>query len=191
MKICFATNNGGKIREVHAMLGQAFEVLSLKDLNCHQELPETHFTFEENALEKAQFVFDNYKFPCFADDSGLVVDVLAGAPGVFSARYAGVHGNDMANNELLLKNLEGITNRKARYEVVIALVMNGFSKTFKGTVEGKILTQPQGIGGFGYDSLFVPDGYDLSFAELSLEIKNQMSHRGRAVRSLVEFLNSI
>jgi XTP/dITP diphosphohydrolase len=191
MKICFATNNVGKKREVESILSSKFELQSLKDIGCMDILPETHFTFEENAIEKAMYVYKNYKIDCFADDSGLEVDALDGAPGVFSARYAGLHSNDQANNELLLKNMEGISNRSARYKVVIALVLKGETTLYKGTVEGKLISFPKGRGGFGYDSLFIPDGFNETFAELPLEIKNTISHRGKAMKLLVEYLNKV
>jgi XTP/dITP diphosphohydrolase len=191
MKICFATNNVGKKREVESILSSKFELQSLKDIGCIDILPETHFTFEENAIEKAMYVYKNYKIDCFADDSGLEVDALDGAPGVFSARYAGLHSNDQANNKLLLKNMEGISNRSARYKVIIALVLKGETTLYKGTVEGKLISFPKGKGGFGYDSLFVPDGFNETFAELPLEIKNTISHRGKAMKLLVEYLNKV
>lgn len=188
MKICFATNNKKKIEEVKAALGEKFTVVSLAEIGCHEELPETGDTLDHNAFEKARYVFEKYGVDCFADDTGLEVETLDGAPGVYSGRYAGEPRSDERNIALLLKNLEGQSDRKARFRTVIALIQGGKEYAFEGVAEGEILEQQIGQGGFGYDPVFRPDGYAKTFAELSLEEKNRISHRGKAVQALVNFL---
>ncbi|MFD2200434.1 non-canonical purine NTP diphosphatase [Shivajiella indica] len=188
MKICFATNNLKKIEEVKAALGQNFTIVSLQEIGCFEELPETGDTLIHNAFEKARFVHDNYGVDCFADDTGLEVDALNGAPGVYSGRYAGEPRSDERNIGLLLKNLQNVDNRKARFKTVIALILNGKEYAFEGVAEGEILKEKTGSGGFGYDPVFKPLGFDRTFAELSLEEKNKVSHRGKAVRALARFL---
>lgn len=189
MKIVFATHNANKLKEVRAHLADRYEVLGLNDVDCHEEIPETGQTLEENALIKARYVFDNYGLDCFADDTGLMVDVLNGAPGVYSARYAGEHGDSEANMTKLLRELEGISDRTARFVTVIALVRKGHrDEVFYGKVEGQITTERSGKDGFGYDPIFRPEGYDITFAEMALTEKNQISHRGKAVAQLVDFL---
>ena len=190
MKICFATNNAKKIEEVKAALGQDFDVVSLQDIGCHEELPETGDTLDHNAFQKARFVKDNYGVDCFADDTGLEVESLNGAPGVYSGRYAGEPRSDERNLALLLKNLEGTEGRIARFRTVIALILEGKEYAFEGTASGEIISEKIGEGGFGYDPIFRPDGYTRTFAELSLSEKNQISHRGKAVKALIEFLNN-
>lgn len=190
MKICFATNNAKKIEEVKAALGQDFDVVSLQDIGCHEELPETGDTLDHNAFQKARFVKDNYGVDCFADDTGLEVESLNGAPGVYSGRYAGEPRSDERNLALLLKNLEGTESRIARFRTVIALILEGKEYAFEGTASGEIISEKIGEGGFGYDPIFRPDGYTRTFAELSLSEKNQISHRGKAVKALIEFLNN-
>ncbi len=189
MKICFATNNAKKIEEVKAALGSDFDIVSLQEIGCNEELPETGETLDHNAFQKARFVKENYGVDCFADDTGLEVEALYGAPGVYSGRYAGEPRSDERNIELLLKNLEGKEDRKARFRTVIALIFDGKEYTFEGIASGEILRKKIGDGGFGYDPIFRPDGYSQTFAELSLSEKNQISHRGKAVKALIEFLN--
>lgn len=190
-KLVFATNNAHKLEEISAILGDKVEILSLKDIHCQVDIPETADTLEENSLLKAQYVREHYGMDCFADDTGLEVEALNGAPGVYSARYAGDEGHDSeANMRRLLKELEEKENRKARFRTVIALILNGEVHQFEGTVEGHILREKRGSSGFGYDPVFVPEGYTESFAELGEDIKNQISHRARAVQKLAEFLKT-
>lgn len=188
-KLVFATNNAHKLEEISAILGEEVEILSLKDIHCEADIPETADTLEGNALLKAEYIRQHYGMDCFADDTGLEVEALHGAPGVYSARYAGGEGHDSeANMQRLLRELEGEVNRNARFRTVIALILNGEIHQFEGIVEGHILREGRGTAGFGYDPLFVPEGYDQSFAELGEEVKNQISHRARAVQKLVAFL---
>lgn len=187
-EIIFATNNAHKLGEVQALLGDAFSLVTLRACGITEDIPETAPTLEGNALQKARYVYERTGKSCFADDTGLEVDALGGAPGVHSARYA-TDGHDFAaNNRLLLHNLEAESNRKANFRTVIALILEGEEFLFEGRVDGTITTTPSGNGGFGYDPLFVPDGYDITFADMSAEEKNAISHRGRAVAKLVEFL---
>ena len=187
-EIIFATNNAHKLSEVQALLGDKFHLVTLRDCGITEDIPETADTLEGNASQKSHYLYDRVGKNCFADDTGLEVEVLGGAPGVRSARYA-TDGHDFeANNRLLLKNLEGEANRKARFRTVISLILDGEEHLFEGVVEGRITESAAGCGGFGYDPLFVPDGYDCTFAEMSADEKNAISHRGRAVQKLVEFL---
>ena len=200
MKIVFATNNQHKLQEIRDILGNEFEIVSLKDIGCDVDIPETGNTLEENAMQKAQYVYDHYNLSCFADDTGLEVEALNGEPGVHSARYAeGTDHDSEANMAKLLRNLEGKDNRKARFRTVIALIQKqdvcpcgctSIKKVnrFEGIVDGSIATEKHGTAGFGYDPIFVPEGYDKSFAELGESIKNGISHRARAVAKLVEYL---
>lgn len=188
MKLVFATNNRHKIEEVKAILGDRFELVSLAEIGCTEDIPETAETFKGNALMKARYVREHYGTDCFADDTGLEVDALGGAPGVHSARYAGNHDSE-ANIDKLLRELEKYSDRKARFRTVIALILDGEEYLFEGKVEGTIAKERMGEGGFGYDPVFVPDGYSQSFAQLGMEIKNSISHRGRAVAELCKFLN--
>ena len=189
MKIVFATHNANKLKEVRAHLADRYDVLGLNDIDCHEEIPETGQTLEENALIKARYVFDNYGLDCFADDTGLMVDALNGAPGVYSARYAGEHGDSEANMTKLLHELDGASDRTARFVTAIALVRKGHrDEVFYGKVEGQITTERSGKDGFGYDPIFRPEGYDITFAEMALTKKNKISHRGKAVAQLVDFL---
>lgn len=191
MKIVFATNNQHKLSEIRQILGDRVEVLSLQDIGCDVDIPETGTTLEENALQKAQYIYDHYHLDVFADDTGLEVDALDGAPGVYSARYAGGEGHDSeANMTKLLKELNGIDNRKARFRTVIALIQQGEVHEFEGIVNGEIFRERRGGEGFGYDPIFRPDGYDLTFAELGTDIKNQISHRSRATKKLCAFLQN-
>lgn len=199
MKIVFATNNQHKLDEIRNILGKDFEIVSLNEIGCHEDIPETGKTLEENAWQKANYIFNKYGLNCFADDTGLEVDALNGAPGVFSARYAGGEGHDSeANMQKLLRELAENNNRKARFRTVIALILKDKSRgmederreSFEGIVEGHIAHEKSGAEGFGYDPIFVPDGYNQSFAELGIDIKNQISHRARAVKKLAEYFNS-
>lgn len=189
MKICFATNNQKKIEEVKAALGSGIEILSLKDIGCHEELPETGDTLEHNAFQKAQYVKDHFGVDCFADDTGLEVDALEGEPGVYSGRYAGEPRSDDRNIDLLLKNLGNSSIRTARFKTVIALLLGEEKFKFEGIAEGEILKERVGLGGFGYDPIFIPTGFSKTFAELPMAEKNAISHRGKAVRELINFLN--
>lgn len=188
MKIVFATNNQHKLSEIRQILGDRVEVLSLQDIGCDVDIPETGKTLEENALQKAQYVFDHYHTDVFADDTGLEVEALNGAPGVYSARYAGEGHDSEANMSKLLKKLSNNDNRKARFRTVIALIQQGDVHKFEGIVNGQIIRERRGGEGFGYDPIFQPDGYDKTFAELGLDIKNTISHRARAVAKLCAFL---
>lgn len=188
-EIVFATNNINKLREIRRICGDEFRILELVDIGCTEDIPETADTFEGNAELKARYVKEHYGFDCFADDSGLMVDALGGEPGVYSARYAGGEGHDSeANMNLLLKKLEGVTDRRARFVTVIALIIGNELHTFSGTVEGEILTERHGNGGFGYDPVFRPLEADCTFAEMASDDKNAISHRGRATAALIDFL---
>lgn len=190
MKLVFATNNSHKLEEVRQILGDRFEVLSLNDIGCHEDIPETGDTFQDNALQKARYVKEHYGYDCFADDTGLEVKALDGAPGVHSARYAGDHDSE-ANMTRLLGELEKKSDRSAQFRTVIALLLNGQELLFEGIVTGKIGTERHGKGGFGYDPIFIPDGYTQTFSEMGAESKNLISHRGRAVRKLAEYLKQL
>lgn len=190
-EIVFATNNRHKLSELRAIVGDRLRILSLSDIGCHDDIPETADTLAGNALMKARYVKEHYGYDCFADDTGLMVDALDGAPGVYSARYAGPGHDSRANVELLLRNLQGVTDRRARFVTVIALILNGEEHLFEGKVEGRILTEPQGDAGFGYDPIFQPDESDCSFACMSAEAKNAISHRGRATARLIEYLSHL
>lgn len=188
-EIVFATNNINKLSEIRRICGDEFRILGLADIGCTEDIPETADTFEGNAELKARYVKEHYGFDCFADDSGLMVDALGGEPGVYSARYAGGEGHDSeANMNLLLKKLEGVTDRRARFVTVIALITGNELHTFSGTVEGEILTERHGNGGFGYDPVFRPLEADCTFAEMAADDKNAISHRGRATAALIDFL---
>ena len=205
MKIVFATNNHHKLDEIRSILGDSIEVLSLNDIDCHVDIPETGQTLEENALQKAQYIYDNYHMSVFADDTGLEVEALNGAPGIYSARYASMANDSSASHDSeanmarLLKELGENNNRKARFRTVIALILKkdvcpcGCTSIkeihqFEGIVNGEIIRERRGGEGFGYDPIFQPDGYDKTFAELGMDIKNHISHRARAVQKLAEFL---
>ena len=186
-KIVFATNNAHKLEEVAAILGESYEVMSLREIGCEADIPETADTFAGNALQKAKYVKEHFGYDCFADDSGLEVDVLDGAPGVYSARYSG--GGSEENMTKLLHNLTGKTERGAQFRTVIALLIGDDTHLFEGIVRGTIIEERRGEGGFGYDPIFVPEGYDKTFAELGSEVKNRISHRAQAVEKLADFLN--
>ena len=187
-KMVVATNNAHKLKEIAAILGQEIELLSLKDIQCYADIPETADTLEGNARQKAMYIYENYGMDCFADDTGLEVEALGGAPGVFSARYAGDGHDSEANMQKLLKELAGKENRKAQFRTVICLIRNGKEHLFEGIVKGEIIQEKRGGAGFGYDPIFVPEGYDLTFAELGDDVKNTISHRARAVEKLCQFL---
>lgn len=187
IQIVFATNNLNKLNEVQAMLQTNIHILSLLDIGCTEDIPETQPTIEGNAIQKAQYIKDHYGYDCFADDTGLEVEALNNEPGVYSARYAGAQRNADDNMTLLLKNLENKTNRNARFKTVIALLLNNQLHTFTGICKGEITQQKRGDKGFGYDPIFKPLGYDQTFAEMSLDEKNQIGHRGKAIRQLVDF----
>ena len=190
-KLVFATNNSHKIKEVSALLMDNFQLLTLNDIDCEEELPETGSTIKANALQKALYVSEKFGVDCFADDSGLEVDALNGEPGVYSARYAGTKASAQQNNDRLLKELQGESDRAAQFRTIIALIINNEQFFFEGIVRGKIIESPRGEKGFGYDPLFVPHNYDLTFAEMPAEQKNKISHRGIAIKKLVDKLNEI
>ena len=190
-KFVFATNNAHKLEEVTAILGNRIELLSLKDINCHVDIPETADTLEGNALLKAQYIFEHYQMDCFADDTGLEVEALNGEPGVYSARYAGDGHNAEANMLKLLHNMEGMENRKAQFRTAFALIIDGKEHLFEGVIKGEIIKSRRGNSGFGYDPIFVPEGYSQTFAEMGNDLKNKISHRAIATNKLCKFLNSI
>jgi XTP/dITP diphosphohydrolase len=190
MKIVFATNNANKIKEIQSMLPDFIEIISLESIDCFEEIPETSDTIEGNAIQKANYVTQKYGYDCFADDTGLEVEELNGDPGVFSARYAGEQRNADGNMDKLLIALENNTNRKAQFKTVICLNLKGKQELFTGIAKGEITLKKTGNGGFGYDPIFQPEGYSETFAELSLETKNQISHRGKATSKLIDFLSS-
>lgn len=191
MKIVFATNNLNKLVEVQALVPNSIELLSLKDIGCFEDIPETQLTIEGNAIQKAEFIKTHYGYDCFADDTGLEVEALNNEPGVFSARYAGEQRNANDNMDLLLENLHGIPNRNARFKTVIALHLNGVMTTFTGICKGQIIEKKIGDKGFGYDPIFTPETYDQTFAEMSLDLKNSIGHRGKAVRQLCDCLGNL
>ena len=191
-KLVFATNNAHKLEEVAAILKDKVELLSLNAINCHTDIPETADTLEGNAWLKSSYIYQNYALDCFADDTGLEVEALDGAPGVYSARYAEGEGHDAeANMRKLLHNMEGKENRKAQFRTAISLILDGKEYLFEGIVRGEIVREKRGNSGFGYDPIFVPEGYEQTFAEMGNELKNQISHRALAVNKLCEFLKSI
>lgn len=188
-KLVFATNNEHKVEEIRNKLGGIFEISTLKEIGCTEEIPEDSGTLEGNALQKAHYLYNNYGCNCFADDTGLEVEILNNEPGVYSARYAGEAKDSEANMDKLLNNLKDKSNRNAHFRTVIALIIDGKEYLFEGVAKGTILTERHGSKGFGYDPIFQPDGYNLSFAELSMDEKNRISHRGKAVEKLIEFLS--
>ena len=188
-KFVFATNNAHKLEEVTAILGDKIELLSMKDIHCHADIPETADTLEGNALLKARYIFENYNMDCFADDTGLEVEALNGAPGVYSARYAGDAHNSEANMRKLLQDMEGIENRKAQFRTVFALIINGKEHLFEGIVKGQITKHRCGSSGFGYDPVFIPEGYTQTYAEMGNTLKNKISHRALATNKLCNFLS--
>lgn len=188
MKLVFATNNKHKLEEVRSILGDRVEVLSLNDINCHDDIPETAETLQGNALIKARYIYNKYGIDCFADDTGLEVDALNGEPGVYSARYAGEQHCSEDNMNKLLQNLTGKTNRNAQFRTVIALIINGEETLFDGIVKGTISKEKTGDSGFGYDPIFIPEGHTESFAQMDSKQKNKISHRYRAVVKLCDYL---
>ena len=189
MDLVFASNNQHKVEEVQVLIGTKINLKSLNEIGCHDEIPETGDTFIENAGQKSRFVYERYHLNCFADDSGLEIDALNGEPGVHSAHYSGSR-DFQENMSLVLARLEGKTDRKARFKTVISLILEGKEHLFEGVIEGKISLKQSGKRGFGYDPIFIPEGYDISFAEMSAEEKNKISHRARAMEKLIQFLNS-
>src|SRR5690606_3216999 len=190
MQLVFATNNTNKIKEVQALIPEHIKLLSLQDIGCFEDIPETQNTIEGNAVQKAEYIKKHYGYDCFADDTGLEVDALNGAPGVYSARYAGEQKNAEDNMAKLLKELNGNEHRNAQFKTVIALHLNNNINTFTGICKGEITTTKNGEKGFGYDPIFKPSGYNQTFAEMDLELKNTIGHRGKAITQLVAFLNS-
>lgn len=188
MKLTFATHNPHKATEIQFMMPKVIEILTLGDIGCDQDIPETADTLEGNASLKSAYVVENYSMDCFADDTGLEIEALNGEPGVLSARYAGGTKDPQKNIELVLTKMEGVTNRKARFRTVISLRLNGNEHFFEGVVNGTIRPEQSGKEGFGYDPIFQPDGYDMTFAEMGIDQKNTISHRGRAVKKLIDFL---
>ena len=191
MKLVFASNNKNKIQEIQALVPNTIQIVSLEDIGCFEDIPETADTIEGNAILKANYVTSNYGYDCFADDTGLEVDALNGAPGVYSARYAGEQKDANDNMDKLLSELKDKSNRKANFKTVIALNLNGKQNLFTGIINGKIIEEKIGTNGFGYDPIFVADGFDKTFAELSMEEKSTISHRGIAVKELILFLQKL
>ncbi len=192
MRLVFATNNKHKLSEMSSILGDKIELLSLKDINCDVDIPETADTLEGNAILKSEFIYNNYNINCFADDTGLEVEALNGEPGVYSARYAEGESHDsMANMKKLLSKLENVENRSAQFRTVISLILDGKKYVFEGIVKGRISKERKGDKGFGYDPIFIPEGYDKSFAELGEDVKNKISHRAKAVEKLIDFLKEL
>lgn len=191
MKLVFASNNHNKIKEIQQLVPATIQIVSLQDIGCTEDIPETADTIEGNAILKANYVTQKYGYDCFADDSGLEVDALNGAPGVYSARYAGEPKNDDNNMNKLLLNLKDKTNKKANFKTVICLNINGEQYLFTGIINGKIIDEKIGTNGFGYDPIFVADGFSKTFAELTMEEKSSISHRGQAVKQLVDFCKKL
>lgn len=191
LSIVFATANQNKVLEVLALLDDGINIVSLKDIGCEEDIPETRPTIEGNALQKAQYVIENYQVNCFAEDTGLEIEALNGEPGIFSARYAGEQRDSEDNIALVLKKLKGQNNRKAQFKTVIALIIDGKETLFEGIAKGHIAEEKSGGKGFGYDPIFIPEGYDISFAEMAADEKNKISHRGKAVRLLFNHLNEL
>lgn len=188
-RLVFATNNAHKLEEIRAILGNSIEILSLADIHCHADIPETADTLEGNARQKSRYVYEHYGLDCFADDTGLEVESLGGAPGVYSARYADGQGHDSQDNmNKLLKEMEEKNDRKAQFRTIISLIEKGEERQFEGIVKGQITREKRGESGFGYDPIFQPDGYETTFAELGSDIKNRISHRARAVAALCDYL---
>lgn len=187
-KIVFATNNAHKLQEVSEILEDKIQIMNLKDIHCEEEIPETSDTIEGNAYQKANYIYEHYHVDCFADDTGLEVEALNGAPGVYSARYAGPQHNSKDNIRKLQTDMQDIENRNAQFRTAIVLILDGKIHLFEGTIKGTIIRSERGSGGFGYDSVFVPDGFEKTFAELGEEIKNKISHRAIATKKLVKFL---
>lgn len=190
-ELVFATNNQHKLKEVQELLGYRFKLLSLNDIGFNEDIPEDYDTLQDNALQKARFIHSKFGVNCFADDTGLEVDALNGAPGVYSARYAGEGKNPKDNIVKLLGELKEVENRKAHFRTVIALILNDKEILFEGEISGEIILEEKGLDGFGYDPVFLPEGFTETFAEMPLDIKNSISHRGRAIHKLIQFLSAI
>ncbi|MDF1672262.1 MAG: non-canonical purine NTP diphosphatase [Vicingaceae bacterium] len=190
MHLVSATNNANKIKEIKQLLPSSIQLLSLQEIKCLKDIPETSPTIKGNAIQKAEYVYKNYGYNCFADDTGLVINALNGEPGVYSARYAGEQKNANDNMNLVLEKLKGIENRDARFITVIALIIDGKTTCFEGIVEGTITLEKSGSEGFGYDPIFKPNGFDITFSEMDLEQKNKISHRGKAISQLSNYLTS-
>lgn len=191
LRLVFATNNKNKIKEIKHLIGNSIKLLSLKDIGCFEEIPETADTIEGNAIQKAQYIYEKYGYNCFADDTGLEIEVLNGEPGVYSARYAGEQKNPEDNMNKVLDKLQYIENRSAQFKTVIALIVDGKLTCFEGIVKGEMTHLKSGNDGFGYDPIFKPDGYDVTYSEMSLEEKNNMSHRAIATKKLIDLLKTI
>ena len=191
MELVFATNNKHKLDELQAILGNSIKLLSLKDIGCDEDIPEEQETLEGNAAQKSFYIYNKFGYNCFADDTGLEIEALNGEPGVYSARYAGEEKSAEANMDKVLNRLFKINNRNARFRTVISLVINGVETQFEGVVDGRILDEKRGISGFGYDPIFQPDGFEKTFAEMDLTAKNKISHRGRAVEKLIQYLKTL
>lgn len=191
MKIVFATNNPNKLKEIQSLMPDGIEIVSLKEIGCTEDIPETGDTLEDNAFQKAHYLKNHYGYDCFADDTGLEVEALNGAPGVYSARYAGPERSAAANMDKIIEELRGSTNRKAKFRTAVALILNGEEHLFEGAVEGTISETKHGTEGFGYDPIFFPEKHTKSFAQMDMTEKGIISHRGRAVRKLIEFLDRL
>ncbi len=191
MELVFATNNKHKLDELQAILGNSIKLLSLKDIGCDEDIPEEQETLEGNAAQKSFYIYNKFGYNCFADDTGLEIEALNGEPGVYSARYAGEEKSAEANMDKVLNRLFKINNRNARFRTVISLVINGVETQFEGVVDGRILDEKRGKSGFGYDPIFQPDGFEKTFAEMDLTAKNKISHRGRAVEKLIQYLKTL
>jgi len=189
--LVFATHNQHKLQEVTSKTGNRLQLVSLTDIGCHEDIAETGTTFKENASLKSRYVYEKYNLNCFADDSGLEIEALNHEPGVYSARYAGAHGNHAANNQKVLDQLLTADNRRARFRTVISLIWDGQEHFFEGNINGTIRHEPAGTAGFGYDPLFEPEGYDITFAEMSMAEKGRISHRAQAMEKLIDFLNRL
>ena len=191
LKLVFATNNKNKIKEIKHLIGNSIELLSLEDIGCVEDIPETSDTIQGNAIQKAKYVYDNYGYNCFADDTGLEIDELNGEPGIYSARYAGEQRNPEENMNKVLEKLNDATNRNAQFKTVIALIINGEISCFEGIVKGEMTRVMSGEEGFGYDPIFKPKGYDITYSEMNLELKNKISHRALATHKLIKHLKGI
>lgn len=191
LKLVFATNNKNKIKEIKHLIGNSIELLSLEDIGCLEDIPETSDTIQGNAIQKAKYVYDNYGYNCFADDTGLEIDELNGEPGIYSARYAGEQRNPEDNMNKVLEKLNDATNRNAQFKTVIALIINGEISCFEGIVKGEMTRVRSGEEGFGYDPIFKPKGYDITYSEMNLELKNKISHRALATHQLIEHLQKM
>ena len=191
MKLVFATNNKNKIKEIKQLLDNSLEILSLEDIGCTEDIPETSDTIKGNAIQKAEYVYDKYGYNCFADDTGLEIEALNGEPGIYSARYAGEQKNAEDNMNKVLEKLDGNNNRTAQFITIITLIIDGKITCFEGVAEGEMTTQKSGSEGFGYDPIFKPNGYEITFSEMNLELKNKISHRAKATFKLIDYLKQV